>query len=134
MRHTIKATSRRGSRVRPMPMRAPGGRDRVLSRRLVLEETHFEFAAEESTKSKWLYAGYIASFALVDLSALLRLIPDIAAWVHVLLALLLSTSAVVCITMYVRINARVSHYRTSMLRHLMHAHNERATALDVGPL
>jgi len=100
----------------------------------VLEEAHFETAAEESNKAKWLYAGYIASFALVDLTALLRLIPGIAAWVHVLIALLLSTSAVVCITMYVRVDARVSHYRTAMLRQLLHAHNERATALDVGPL
>ena len=117
-----------------MPAQTPTGRDRGLSRRLVLEEAHFEAAAEDSSRSKWLYTGYIASFALVDLTALLRLVPDISAWVHVLLALLLSTSAVVCITMYVRINARVSHYRTAMLRQLMHAHNERATALDVGPL
>lgn len=105
-----------------------------LARRLVLEEAHFQTAAENSTKAKWLYAGYIAFFALVDLTALMRLMPSIAPWVHVVLTLLLSASAVVCITMYLRITSRVSHYQTAMLRQLLRAHNERATTLDVGSL
>lgn len=104
----------------------------VPARHLVFQEEHFEVAANDAGMSKWLYAGYILSFSLVDLTALMRLSPTIPPWVHVLITLLLSTSAVVCITLYVRATSRVSHYRTAMLRRLMYAHNERADSPDVG--
>ena len=106
----------------------------MLARRIVLEEAHFDLANADALTAKWLYIGYIVSVALVDISALMRLIPDIAAWIHVLVTLILSAFAVGCITMYVRTHERTTRYRTDMLRHLMNAHNERATALDVGPM
>ena len=101
------------------------------SHRTVLEEEHFDLAADDEKAAKRFYIGYIASFALVDLTALLRLSTDVAPWVHVLVTLLLSAVAVLCITLYVRTTARTSRYRTVMLRHLLNAHNERATSLDV---
>lgn len=115
--------------MRSMLVRMP--QNRAPSRFVVLKETTFETAAEESARAKWFYSGYIISFALVDLTALLRLIPDIAVWVHLLITLLLSVSAVACITTYVRINTRVNHYQTEMLRHLMRAHNEQAAELKI---
>lgn len=98
-----------------------------------VDERMYEQLVAAGRTSRHSYILYIVSFALIDLLALLRLIPEVATWVHVLITLLLAACAVVAISLSVALSARASSMQQGLLLHLLRAHNERAAELRATP-
>lgn len=91
-----------------------------------VDEQLYEVLVASSTTSHRYYVGYILCFAIIDMLALLRLIPEIPAAVHVALTLVLALGAVVAICLSVAHSSRAAAKEHRLLLHLLRAHNERA--------
>ena len=114
-----------------MPRRYGGAHAASPAKWVAIDERLHDEIVATGRSARHSYILYILSFALIDLLALLRLIPEVAPWVHVLITLLLATSAVIAISLSVVLSARASSRQQALLLHLLRAHNERATDLDL---
>lgn len=90
-----------------------------------IDLSRIDSISTDSHVSRLLYVGYIISFSLVDIGALLRLVHDIPPWVHVMLTLIFSASAITCISIYLARATGASAEHRAILLHLVSAHNSR---------
>jgi hypothetical protein len=106
-------------------IRPPEG-NTARSSTIRINEDLLEEVRHRGACSWGLYVGYVVVIAIVDTSALLRLNPNIAAWVHITITLTLSVVAVGFIggSLAYRHWASASHRK--VLVRLLRAHNERA--------
>ena len=76
-------------------------------------------AAMFNTRGNNLYVVYIFMIALVDISALLQLIPHVPVWCHILITFSLSIVALVAVAMSVRMKHKHGNARTKTILELL---------------
>ncbi len=72
----------------------------------------------DSSRSRYLYIGYIVAIALVDLSVLLLLI-KLTPWKHVAITLSLSLLGIACISLSLVYSGRAARARSQTFRALI---------------